>query len=83
MGDRAEKAVKCFFNCYDEFSSPQARELYVAWAVPEPEETIDRKGRKVLVPVQVYPYMWQKIDNDDPENPVCRVHFCWQYSCPV
>ncbi|KIM57674.1 hypothetical protein SCLCIDRAFT_129963, partial [Scleroderma citrinum Foug A] len=76
MGDRAEKAVESFFDRYAEFSSPQIQESYVAWAVPEPEETINRKGRKVLVPLTVFPYMWQNVNDNDPENPVCYRHFC-------
>ena len=61
MGDRAEKAVQAFFDRYVELDTPAARRNYVAWAVPVPEEKVDARGRKVLVPPPIYPYMWRDV----------------------
>jgi len=55
MADRAEKAVEAFFNRYERFKSAHARQAYVTWAVPKPEEKINPKGRKYFVPPPVYP----------------------------
>ena len=59
MSDRAEKAVAAFFDRYVELNTPAARRAYVEWAIPEPEVKVDAKGRKVLVPPLIYPYMWR------------------------
>ena len=67
MGDRAEKAVQAFFDRYVELDSPAARRDYVAWAVPTPEEKVDARGRKVLVPPPIYPYMWRDV-RDGPNG---------------
>ena len=73
MGDRAVKAVKAFFDRYEEFTPPNVRAGYATWAVPEPEEHINQYGRKVFIPPQLYPYMWQAVDESNPENPVCYI----------
>ena len=67
MGDRAEKAVQAFFDHYVELDSPAARCHYVAWAVPTPEEKVDGRGWKVLVPPPIYLYMWRNI-RDGPNG---------------
>ena len=69
MGDWAEKAVEAFFDHYVELNTPAAHRHYVAWAVPEPEEKVDVKGRKVFILPSVYPYMWQDVQ-DSPDGPV-------------
>jgi len=71
MADHAVKAVVAFFDQYEEFSALDAHVVYVGWAVPEPEEHIDQHGWKVLVPPQLFPYMWQVVDESNPESPVC------------
>ena len=63
MGDRAEKAIQAFFNRYVELDTPAARRNYVVWAVPALEEKVDARGRKVLVPPPIYPYMWQDVQD--------------------
>ena len=70
MADRGEKAVKAFFDRYEQFKSADARQAYVTWAVPAPEEKIDANGRKYFVPLPVYPYMWDKIEGK-ADNQVC------------
>ena len=59
MSDWVEKAVAAFFDRYVELNTPAARRAYVEWAIPEPEVKVDAKGRKVLVPPPIYPYMWR------------------------
>ena len=63
MGDRAEKAVQAFFDCYVELDTPAACRNYVAWAVPVLEEKVDARGRKVLILLPIYPYMWQDVQD--------------------
>ncbi|KIM60197.1 hypothetical protein SCLCIDRAFT_124796 [Scleroderma citrinum Foug A] len=75
MADRAVKAIATFFDRYEEFSSPEVHAGYATWAVPEPEECINQHGRKILVPPQLYPYMWQTVDESNPEDMVCYI--CW------
>ena len=74
MADCAVKAIKAFFDQYDEFSTPKVCAAYTTWAVPEPEEHINENGQKSFVPPQLYPYMWQVIDESDPEHPVCYIY---------
>ena len=68
MGDRALKAVAAFFNRYNEFDDAEMRAQYAMWAAPEPEEKTDKKGQKVLVLPELYPYMWREVDETDPNN---------------
>ena len=58
MGNCTEKAVQAFFDRYVELDTPAAHCNYVAWAVPVPEEKVDVRDRKVLVPLPIYLYMW-------------------------
>ena len=74
MGDQAVKAVKAFFDRYEEFGTPEVRAGYATWAAPEPEERINQHGWKTFVPPQLYPYMWRVVDESDPENPVCYMY---------
>ena len=70
MADCGEKAVKAFFDQYEQFKSVDAHRAYVTWAVPAPEEKIDTNGCKYFVPPPVYPYMWDKIKGE-ADNQVC------------
>jgi hypothetical protein len=71
LAESAERAIKSFFERYEQFVVPQNRADYVAWAVPVPEEGIDSDGCKYPILPKIYPYMWRYIDEDtDPENPV-------------
>ena len=74
MALHGKKAVEAFFNRYERFGSLNARRAYVLWAVPEPEQKIDPKGRKYLVPPSVFPYMWHKIEGDS-DNQVSHVWY--------
>ena len=74
MADRAVKAIKAFFDQYDKFGTPEVHAAYTTWAVLEPEECINKNGRKSFVLLQLYPYMWQVIDENDPEHPVCYIY---------
>ena len=76
MGDRAEKAVQAFFDHYVELDTPAAHRNYVAWAVPVPEEKVDARGRKVLVPPPIYPYMWRYV-RDSSNGPVSCASLCF------
>ena len=75
MGDQAVKAIAAFFDRYKEFSSPEVCAGYTTWAVPEPKEHVNQHGWKILVPPQLYPYMWQTVDESNPEDMVCYI--CW------
>ena len=74
MALHGEKAIEAFFDRYEWFRSPDARRSYILWAVPEPEQKIDPKGRKYLVPLPVFSYMWHKIEGDS-DNQVSHVWY--------
>jgi len=69
----AIKAVQAFFDQYADFDTPKAQESYVAWAVPEVIEVVNNRGQKKPVPPSLFPYMWETVDESDPDNPVS----CW------
>ncbi|KIM58432.1 hypothetical protein SCLCIDRAFT_28090 [Scleroderma citrinum Foug A] len=61
-----------------EWHSEMAHCHYVAWAVPEPEEKLDVKSGKVFIPLSVYPYMWQDVQ-DSPDGPI--THGLFMHDC--
>ncbi|KIJ09970.1 hypothetical protein PAXINDRAFT_16973 [Paxillus involutus ATCC 200175] len=70
----AEKAVEAFFDQYEEFTTAAAHAAYIEWAIPEPEERLVCKGRKVLVAADVLPFMWKtvKTSTRDPSDIVTK-----------
>ena len=66
----AVNVVKAFFDWYEDFETPEAWASYVTWAVPEVIEVLDEHGRKKPVPPKIFPYMWEMVDESDPDKPV-------------
>lgn len=62
IAKKALQAVERFFGEHQELTTPEGRATYVAWAVPENHFTLNRVGVKIIVPPEVYPYMWEIVE---------------------
>ena len=71
MADHALKAVEAFFDRYINFDICKACVAYYAqWAVPVVTDRVSADGQRKGVVPSLYPYMWAKVDDSDPNNPV-------------
>ncbi|KAG8214418.1 hypothetical protein J3R82DRAFT_9425 [Butyriboletus roseoflavus] len=74
IAKKALLAVKHFFDSYE--STTEARAEYVSWAVPTSKLTLDKKGRKIIIPPAVYPYMWREVIENESGSMTTRSAFC-------
>jgi len=69
LAAHAHKAVKAFFDCYENFVNAVDRADYVKWAVPEVMQVFNSRGDPIPVAPNLFPYMWASIENG-PDRPV-------------
>ncbi|KIJ16152.1 hypothetical protein PAXINDRAFT_11192 [Paxillus involutus ATCC 200175] len=69
FGEHVEKAVVAFFERCG-LVSPEDIAAYVEWACPEPIEEVNHRGKRVPVPAPLFPYMWESVDETNPNEPV-------------
>ncbi|KAI6141369.1 hypothetical protein EDD17DRAFT_1516148 [Pisolithus thermaeus] len=75
---RILRAVKAFFDWYEEVDTTEARAAYVAWAVLEVTEIVDAHGCMKPVAPSLFPYMWERVD-EGPDSPIPKGTF--QHDC--
>ncbi|KAI5998998.1 hypothetical protein EDC04DRAFT_2612306 [Pisolithus marmoratus] len=78
LATHALKAVKVFFDQYEEVDTTEAQAAYVAWAVLEVTEIVDAHGHVKPVAPSLFPYMWERVD-EGPDSPIPKGTF--QHDC--